>query len=75
MTAGLYAVSLAGVASLQTSGARLAADRAPAVDAVARLRQSHDALESRLAQLDGASRPRPTGTRPSRPGSTATRTP
>jgi hypothetical protein len=55
MTAGLYAVSLAGVTALQTSTeAQLAADRAPAVDAIARLRASHDALESKLTQLDGA---------------------
>jgi hypothetical protein len=54
-TAGLYAISLAGVTVLQTStDAQLATDRAPAADAIERLRQSHDALESRLTQLDGA---------------------
>ncbi len=55
MTAGMYAASLAGVAALQaTSDAQVAAERAPAEDAIARLRASHASLESRLAQLDGA---------------------
>jgi hypothetical protein len=55
MTAGLYAVSLAGVTALQaTADTRLAADRAPTADAVARLRDSQDALESRLTRLDDA---------------------
>jgi hypothetical protein len=55
MTAGLYAVSLAGVTALQAAAdTRVAADRAPAIDAVARLRESQDALESRLTQLDDA---------------------
>lgn len=55
LTAGLYAVSLAGVTALQaTSDARLAEDRAPAADAIARLKLSHDALDSRLTQLDGS---------------------
>lgn len=55
ITAGLYAVSLAGVTALQgKADAQVAADRAPAADAVARLTDSHDALESRLTQLDDA---------------------
>lgn len=55
MTAGLYAVSLAGVSGLQAAADRqFAADRAPAADAVAHLHDSDDVLESRLAQLDGA---------------------
>jgi hypothetical protein len=55
MTAGLYAVSLAAVTALQaTADARVAADRAPTAGAVARLRDSHDALESRLTRLDDA---------------------
>ena len=40
LTAGLYAVSLAGVTALQAmSDARLAEDRAPAADAIARLKR------------------------------------
>ncbi len=55
LTAGLYAVSLAGVTALQAmSDERLAEDRAPAADAIARLKLSHDALDSRLTQLDGS---------------------
>lgn len=55
ITAGLYAVSLAGVTALQaTTDTQLAADRAPVADAIARLRGSHDTLEGRLAQLDTA---------------------
>ncbi len=54
MTAGLYAVSLAGVTMLQgVTDARLAAERAPAADAVAALKNSHDAMESQLTQING----------------------
>jgi hypothetical protein len=55
VSAGVYAISLAGVTGLQaTSNAQLAADRAPAMDAVATLKASHDALDAGLAKLDGA---------------------
>ena len=55
MTAGLYAVSLAGVTALQSAtDAQLAADRAPAAGAVAQLKGTHDAMESGLARLAGA---------------------
>ncbi len=52
LTTGVYAAALAGIAALEgASEARLAADRAPAAAAVTRLREAHDALEARLAQL------------------------
>jgi hypothetical protein len=52
VTAGLYAVSLAGVASLQAeTNGRLAADRAPAAAAVEALRTSHDQTEAALARI------------------------
>jgi hypothetical protein len=55
MTAGLYAVSLAGVTALQAAtDARLAADRAPAAGAVAQLRNTHDTMEANLTRLAGA---------------------
>ena len=55
MTAGLYAISLAGVAMLQSaSDLQLAADRAPAADAVAGLKSAHDAMEASLGTLSGA---------------------
>jgi hypothetical protein len=55
MTAGLYAFSLAGVAMLQSaSDLQLAADRAPAADAVAGLKSAHDAMEASLGTLSGA---------------------
>jgi hypothetical protein len=55
VTAGVYAISLAGVTGLQAaSNAQLAADRAPAIDAVAQLKASHDALDAGLSKLDGA---------------------
>ena len=55
MTAGLYAISLAGVTALQAgTDARLAADRAPAAAAVAELRGTHDALEAQLTQLEAS---------------------
>ncbi len=55
MTAGLYAISLAGVAALQSaSDLKLAADRAPAADAVAGLKSAHDAIEASLGTLNGA---------------------
>ena len=54
MTAGLYAISLAGVAALQSaSDLQLAADRAPAADAVAGLKSAHDAIEASLGTLNG----------------------
>lgn len=52
MTAGVYAISLAGVTALQAgTDARLAAERAPAVAAAAALRASHDRAESDLAGI------------------------
>ncbi len=55
MTAGLYAVSLAGVTALQSaSDSQLAADSAPAAGAVAQLRSTHDAMENSLAKLSDA---------------------
>jgi hypothetical protein len=52
MTAGLYAISLAGVTSLQSAtDAQLAADRAPAAGAVAQLKSTHDEMESSLEEL------------------------
>jgi hypothetical protein len=59
VTAGLYAVSLAGVTGLQAgTDARLAAERAPAAAAVDALRVSHAMAEAELARiaagLDGA---------------------
>ena len=52
MTAGLYAVSLAGVTALQhDTDARLAAERAPASAAVEALRSAHDALDADLVGL------------------------
>jgi len=55
MTAGLYAISLAGVAMLQSaSDVQLAADRAPALGAVAGLKSAHDAMEASLGTLSDA---------------------
>ena len=55
MTAGLYAISLAGVAALQSaSDLQLATDRAPAANAVAGLKSAHDAIEASLGTLNGA---------------------
>ncbi len=55
VTAGLYAVSLAGVTALQAgTDARLTADRAPAAAAVATLREAHDLAEAQLAQMESA---------------------
>ncbi len=55
VSAGVYAISLAGVTGLQAaSNAQLAHDRTPAADAVAQLKASHDALDAGLAKLDGA---------------------
>lgn len=55
MTAGLYALSLAGVTALQSAtDAQLAADRAPAADAVAQLKRTHDVMERSLDRLAGA---------------------
>ncbi|HYN47297.1 MAG TPA: hypothetical protein VER83_00435 [Candidatus Nanopelagicales bacterium] len=52
VTAGLYAVSLAGVTGLQAdTDARLAAERAPAAAAVDVLRTSHDRAEADLARI------------------------
>ncbi|HEY4945024.1 MAG TPA: hypothetical protein VIH94_02640 [Candidatus Limnocylindrales bacterium] len=54
MTAGLYAVSLAGVTALQSAAdTQLAADHAPAAGAVAQLKTTHDAMESSLSALAG----------------------
>jgi hypothetical protein len=60
VTAGLYAISLAGVTALQAgTDARLAAERAPAAAAVEALRSTHDQLEADLTRIeagyDGAS--------------------
>jgi hypothetical protein len=53
VTAGLYAVSLAGVTTLQAgTDARLAAERAPAAAAVEALRSSHDQAEAELARIE-----------------------
>jgi hypothetical protein len=59
-TAGLYAISLASVTTLQAgTDARRAAERAPAAAAVDALRTSQDQTEAALARieagLDGAS--------------------
>jgi len=55
VTAGLYAVSLAGVTALQAgTDARLAADRAPAAAAIAALRETHDATEADLTRIEAA---------------------
>ncbi len=55
ISAGIYAVSLAGVTSLQAAtNAQLATDRAPAAEAVAKLKATHDALDAGLARLDTA---------------------
>ena len=55
MTAGLYALSLAGVTALQAAtDAQLAADRAPAAGAVAQLKSTHDAMEGSLDRLASA---------------------
>jgi len=55
MTAGLYALSLAGVTALQSAtDAQLAADRAPAAGAVAQLKSTHDAMEGSLDRLASA---------------------
>ena len=52
VTAGLYAVSLAGVTALQhNTDARLAVERAPAAAAVETLRRANDALDADLAGL------------------------
>lgn len=54
MTAGLYAVALAGVTALQSAAdTQLAAAHAPAVGAVAQLKSTHDAIESSLNNLAG----------------------
>lgn len=52
VTAGLYAISLAGVTALQAgTNAQLAAERAPAAAAVDALRTSHDQAEAQLARI------------------------
>lgn len=52
VTAGLYAVSLAGVTALQAgTNAQLAAERAPAAAAVDALRTGHDQAEAELARI------------------------
>jgi hypothetical protein len=51
VSAAVYAVSLAGVSALQASSdAQLAAQRQPALDAVAAARSTNDALEAALAR-------------------------
>jgi hypothetical protein len=51
----LYAVSMAGVASIQSTGDQtLAAKQAPADNAATRLQEGHDALEARLARAADA---------------------
>jgi hypothetical protein len=53
VTAGLYAVSLAGVTAMQANTDRqIAADRAPAAAAIEALRANHDAVEAELARID-----------------------
>ncbi len=55
VTAGLYAVSLAGVTALQAgTDARLAAERAPAAAAVEALRTNHDQADAAMARIDAA---------------------
>ncbi len=52
VTAGLYAVSLAGVTALQAgTNAQLAAERAPAAAAVDALRTNHDQVDADLARI------------------------
>jgi hypothetical protein len=56
-SAAVYAVSLAGVASLQADAdAQVAAARAPYVDEVASLRSANDELERRLLAADAEAR-------------------
>jgi hypothetical protein len=51
----LYAISMAGVASIQSKADQtLIAKQAPADDAATRLSDGHDALEARLAQAAAA---------------------
>lgn len=51
----LYAISMAGVASIQSKADQtLIANQAPADDAATRLSDGHDALEARLAQAAAA---------------------
>ena len=51
----LYAVSMAGIASIQSNADQgLAASQAPAGDAAARLQAAHDALEARLSRAADA---------------------
>ncbi len=51
----IYAISIAGVASIQSTTDRaLIAKQAPADDAATRLRDGHDALEARLASAAAA---------------------
>jgi hypothetical protein len=55
ITAGLYAVSLAGVSALQSAtDMQLAAALAPAVNAATHLKGAHDAMEASLDRLAGA---------------------
>jgi hypothetical protein len=54
-SATLYALSMAGVAVIQSGADRvLVARQAPADDAADRLRAAHDALDARLARLAAA---------------------
>jgi hypothetical protein len=55
VVAGLYAISLAGVNALQsTTNAQLAAQQAPANDAVETLRTAHDEMEASVAGAENA---------------------
>lgn len=50
LSAGAYALCLAGVTGLQSmSEAQLAANRAPAIETIRSVQQKHDQLEARLA--------------------------
>ncbi len=56
-SAAVYAVTLVGVAAMQSGGdAALAADRAPYVEAVAAAQAANDVLESTLLELDAQAR-------------------
>ncbi|MEO8470201.1 MAG: hypothetical protein ABI573_11125 [Chloroflexota bacterium] len=55
LSAGAYALCLAGVTGLQSmSEAQLAVDRAPAIETIRAVQQDHDQLEARLATARSA---------------------
>lgn len=55
LSTGAYAVTVAGVAGLQSvTETRLAADRAPTVAAIAAMQTAHDGLENRLGHASVA---------------------